>query len=262
MKFCNFLLLFILFYNTLLAQDTRLHPVDNNPKLSAEEAAWFNQHIKTDSFNFAGKYVGFAKLLSGMFYGIGKLLLPSTKKSFFEDRPDDHIYKLYILNAEEKKGTNGFDAIVVVASNKIKGKMRRLEREDVLANIHNRYPQIPADAGLDSNALLSSVNADFFNELYKYDNRLTAPFDFSGKKLAIFAADCNETKPAQISIPQYVNYVKKRLDADGYCSTENTYILTEQQKKDTGGYDVIIQFRCKTGGGVERVVKELNRREL
>lgn len=258
MKLLSILLLFVLFDRPSFAQDVAIHPVNSNPRLSIEESDWFNQNIKSDSFNFAGKYVGFAQLVSGGYWGIGKWLLPLTKKTFFRLGLNGHNYQLYVLNAEEKRQTNGLDAIVVVASKKIKGKMRRLKRTAVVADTRNRYPQIPDDAGLDSNSLLSSANAAFFNELYKYHNHFTSPFDFSCKKLAIFEIEYTTTNFEQISIPEYVTRVKNQLDENGYFNTEFTYVLTEQQKKEAGGFDVIIQYKCKKGVPLDLLIKQLN----
>jgi len=233
--------------------------VDNNPRLTAEQSNWLNTKLKPMNFNFDNKFIGYVQLLSGAFYGIGKLTLPLTKKDFFKINMDKCIYSLYVLDSGQKRKTNGYDAIIVVASKKIKGKMRRLEREHVIAETWNRYPQIPADAGIDNNPVLNKPNAHFFNEIYKYDNRLMTSYDFTGKKIAIFDTQCSFDKIQQKSIPEYVSRIKRQLDEWGYCMTEFTYILTEEQKKESGGYDVIIQYRCKMDVPLSALIKQLKK---
>jgi hypothetical protein len=260
MKIFRVLLFFVLFDSPSFGQVIDISPVDNNPGLTMEESAWLNKNIKPDNFNFDGKYIGFVELMSGGYWGIGKWTFPLTKKTFFRTGLNDRLYQLYILNAEEKKQSNGLDAVLVVASKKIKGKMRRLQRAAAIEFARNRFPQIPADAGVDNGPLLNKANAEFFNELYKYDSHFTSPFDFSGKKVAIFQQNYSQRpiKVEQRSISEYLDRVKKQLDESGFCQTEFTYRLTEQQKKESGGYDVIILYRDKMGVPLDLLVKKLS----
>lgn len=240
-------------------QGTNVPVIDNNPKLTIEESTWLNSNIKTDGFNFDGKTVAFTLLQSGGFYGIGKFTLPLTKKNLFRLNVSKSLHTLYTLTTEEKKATNGFDAILVIAFEKIKGKMKRLKREDVIKETFNRYPEIPTDAGVDNNPVLNKPNADFFNEIYNYGSYLKTPIDFSGKKIAIFNTHCNVNKIERVSISEYVARIKKQLDESGYCATEFTHVLTEQQKEDSGGYDIIIQYRCKMDQPVGIFIKRLGK---
>jgi hypothetical protein len=260
MKLFKILLFFLLVNISSFGQDIDIRPVDNNPRLTTEESAWLNKNIKPDSFNFDGKYVGFMELMSGAYWGIGKWTLPLTKKNFFRIGPDNCLYQLYILNTEEKKQTNGLDAVVVVANKKIKGKMQRLKKEAAIEFAHNGFPQIPADAGIDNSPLLNKANAEFFNELYKYGGHFTSPFDFSGKKVAIFEKNYRHKTPdvEQRSISEYLDEIKKQLDASGYCHIGFTYLLTEQQKKESGGYDVIILYGDKMGVPPDVLIRKLN----
>jgi len=260
MQLFRTLLFFALFGTSSFAQDMDIHPVDNNPRLTLEESAWLNKNIKPDSFNFDGKYVGFIELTSGGYWGIGKWTFPWTKKTFFRMGLNDRLYQLYILSAEEKKQTNGLDAVLIVAGKNIKGKMRRLKRAAAIEFTRNGFPQIPADAGVDNGPSLNKANAEFFNELYKYDNNFTSPFDFSGKKVAIFQQNYSDRpiKVEQRSISEYLDRVKKQLDESGFCHTEFTYLLTDQQKKESGGYDVIILYRDKMGVPLDLLIKKLS----
>jgi hypothetical protein len=245
MKLLQFLLLVFAFQSFSFGQGPDISKMDNNPKLTIEESAWLNRNVNAGDFNFNGKFVGFTELLSGGFYGIGKFTLRLTKREFFKINPENSIYTLYVLNAAEKKQTKGYDAVLVRANKTIKGKMRRLKRASVIAEMLNRFPQIPASAGVDSNPVLSEPNAEFFNEIYKYDINYKTPIDFTGKKVAIFDTHCNINKIEQKSIAEYIERVKGQLDNLGFYPVETTDILTEQQKKESGGYDIIIQYYCK-----------------
>ncbi|MGN6291600.1 MAG: hypothetical protein ACTHMV_02560 [Chitinophagaceae bacterium] len=98
-----------------------------------------DQNIQPGSFDFTGKVIGFAELTSGGFYGIGKFSYPLTKKEFFRSGPSGRLHQLYILTDEEKRKTNGYDAILVVANKNIKGKMKRMKREIVIVYSYNAF---------------------------------------------------------------------------------------------------------------------------
>jgi hypothetical protein len=230
---------------------------DNNPKLSPEESAWLNKQFSTASFNFEGKYIGFSQITSGGYWGIGKSYWRTTKSQFFRMASENSLYKLHILDSAEKAPTNSYDAIVVIASKKIKGKFSRHKRAKVIKDNYNRYPQIPADAGLDNNPVLNKPNAEFFNELYKYDINYKAPFDFSGKKIAIF--ETSGAKIEQRTISQYVDRIKEQLDTWGFSMAEFTYVLTPQQKEESGGYDVILQYQQKRDLPLSTLIQQLRK---
>jgi hypothetical protein len=256
-RFLSVIFLITFSANSLFAQPLDTSRLDNNPKLTAAESAWLNNHIGHGEFNFDGKYVAFSQLLTGGFYGIGKFMLPFHKKNVFHERISEASYQLYVLDEQEKKATNGYDAIIVFYDRKHKGKMDRLKREAVIADNFNRYPQIPAGAGEDSNPALSAVNAAFFNAVYQRHSIVAQGFDFSGKKVAIFNTRGQVDKIKQETIEQYVNRVKTSLDRDGFYEPEFTYILSEAQKRESGDYDLIIQYLCKKDVPVETLVGKL-----
>ncbi|HTE34542.1 MAG TPA: hypothetical protein VK666_29390 [Chryseolinea sp.] len=231
--------------------------LDNNPKLTAAESAWLNNHLNRGEFDFDGKYVAFSQLLTGGFYGIGKFMLRLPKKHVFHEKIGETFYQIYVLNEEEKRATNGYDAIIVFGDKKHKGKMKRLKRESVIADNFNRYPQIPPGAGEDNNPVLSAANAGFFNEIYRQDSTIAQGFNFSGKKIAIFSTQCRFDKIEQKTIAEYVNKVRASLDEWGYYPPEFTYVLNEAQKKESGDYDLIIQYRCKMDIPLEALIKKL-----
>ncbi|SIN65416.1 hypothetical protein [Chitinophaga niabensis] len=230
---------------------------DNNPKLTPDEAAWLNTKFKAEGFSFDGKHIGFMELTSGGYWGIGKYTFRLKKNDFFRMASENYLFRLHVLDSSEKARTNGYDAIVVLAAKKIKGKFKRLKRGTVVKDSYNRYPQIPADAGKDNNPVLNTPNAIFFNELYKYDIHHKAPFDFTGKKMAIFEVKGDQIE--QRTISQYLERIITQLNQWGFSMAEYPYVLTPQQKEESGGYDVIIQYQNKRGLPLSILIRELRK---
>lgn len=247
----------LLLFNAAQAQDSGKIFTDNNPKLTPAESNWLNNKFKTENFDFNNKYIGFVELLSGGFYGIGKFTLPMKKKNLDSLDLDVFQHKLILLNETEKKASRGYDALLVFVHKKNIGKLERLKREKVIAEARNRYPQIPVDAGVDTSSTLSISNSIFFNELYRTDLNPDTTFDFTGKKVAIFNSYCQYNKLERVSIPDYVKRIKAHLDRYGYSDSEYTYFLTDQQKQESGGYDVIIDYQCKMGPSLNDLIKQL-----
>lgn len=261
-RFAQIIMLICLSAYSLFSQQPDTIKHDNNPRLTPEEGEWLNGHIDRGDFDFRGKYVAFSQLLTGGFYGIGKFMLRYPKKNVFQEKTGEAFYKLYVLTDEEKKRTNGYDAIFVLGDKRHKGKMKRLKREDVIADNFNAYPQIPAGAGKDNNDQLNDANAGFFNEIYKFHEIRSNGFDFSGKKVAIFSTECRFDKIEQQTIGEYVGRVQESLDRDGRCYPEFTYLLTEAQKKESGGYDVVIQYRCKIDIPLQALIGKLKEKNI
>jgi hypothetical protein len=260
MRTFTILPLLILFYTASAQRYDTTKFIDNNPKLTQDESAWLNQVIQTGEFNFDNKRIAFVHVVSGGFYGIGKYTWRTKKRDFFRMFfLPLYTYTLYPLTAEEKKMTNGYDAVLLFAD-KNKGKLKRVKRNYVIGEQYNGYPEFPREAGLDDNPVLSTANAIFFNEVYKHVTYAPASFDFTGKKIAIFDTQCQrKNKPQRKSIPEYVARARKQLETEAFCYTDYVHILTEQQKKESGGYDVIIQYRCKMDWPVNSLLEELKK---
>ena len=242
---------------TSLGQSLDTIFADNNPKLTSIESIWLNNKFSTGNFDFNNKYVGFVELLSGGFYGIGKFTLPIKKKNLSQFDSNKFLHKLIILDTAQKVATRGYDALLLFVNKKNKGKLKRLNIEKLISETKNRYPQIPQDAGIDTSSTLNISNATFFNEIYKADLYPNTTFDFNGKKVAIFNSHCQYDKIERVSIMQYVNRIKSQLDTYGLSMTEFTYYLTDEQKRESGGYDVIIQYRCKKDLPLNYLLKQL-----
>jgi len=106
-----------------MACSAQLNPdslgLDDDPRLNDMEARYFNiqvQHYRGE-FDFRGKKVGL------FLENNGKHLL--NKKEYFDNWAREHLKRkdfgrnqLFILSAEEKEKSNGFDAIIVSWSEK------------------------------------------------------------------------------------------------------------------------------------------------
>jgi hypothetical protein len=238
--------------------------LDYNPRLTKAKSEWLNQHIThRGAFDFTGKNVAFAELLTGGFYGIGKFTLSLHQKHIFIPEIRESFYKLFVLTDEEKQQTKGLDAIFVLGNRKHKGKMRRLKSKSLIKYFSNNYPQIPDDAGKDDNPELSTANAAFFNEIYRNSPvYLPKSFDFAGKKLAIFSGESHAEKTKRVQISEYVQRLRTTLDESGYFWLEFIHILTPEQKIESGGYDVIISYRNKMGAPLQGLIDKLRKENL
>lgn len=234
---------------------------DNNPALTEQESQWLNERFKTEKFDFKNKYVGFVQLLSGGFYGIGKFTLPVKKKMLTQLDLNTFQSKLIPLDTAQKASTRGYDALLVLVLKKNNGKLKRLNIERLISETMNRYPQIPSDAGLDTSSTLNEANAIFLNELYKADLCPKSDFEFKGKKIAIFNTHCQFNKTEIVNITDYVKRIKSQLDTYGFSMTDFTYYLNAEQKRESGGYDVIIQYKCKLGLPLTYLINLLKQNE-
>ena len=101
--------------------------------------------------------------------------------------------------------------------------MKRIKRDRLVAGYDNSYPQIPREAGKDNDPVLSQANATFLNEIYRYrDTNLPKPFDFTGKKLAIFSASDDPGKVERRSIAEYTEKMQAALDVYGHAVPDFT----------------------------------------
>ena len=252
------ILIFILFFvKTTSGQSSNGYFNDNSPKLTNTESQWLNNNFKIDSYDFTNKYIGFVELLSGGFYGIGKFTLPLKKKNLTKLDLSKYNYKLIDLDSTEKQITRGYDALLVLVLKKNKGKSERLNKEKLISESKNRYPQIPTDAGIDNNETLNYPNAIFLNEIYKADLYPKTDFDFNGKKVAIINTHCQYDKLEKVKLNEYVDRIKYQLDQYGFSMTDFTYYLSAVQKQESGGYDVIIQYQCKKDLSLTDLIKFL-----
>jgi hypothetical protein len=251
------------FYQFSYGQNPDSLFIDNNPKLTGQESKWLNEKFPAENFDFTNKFVGFVDLQTGGLYGIGKIVFPMQKKKLKQVLWEKLQHKLIVLDTAQKKVTHGYDALLVLIDKKHIGKLERLNIEKLIDDTRNVYPQFPTDAGKDNNPVLNESNAMFFNAIYDpflgfYQTPPKENFNFEGKKVAIFDNGCVKGKPNLVTISAYVKKVQEQLDRLSQCWTDMTYYLNQEQKMESGGYDVIIvYYQLKPCFRVEELIKKL-----
>jgi len=85
--------------------------IDNNPDINYQESKFLNSQLNTirDTFDFSNKKVAYYLSLVGY---IKKLDYFKEAKQYLENGQNMSL-QLIVLNASEKKTTNGFDVIIV-----------------------------------------------------------------------------------------------------------------------------------------------------
>ena len=110
--------------------------------------------------------------------------------------------------------------------------------------------------GLDESVTLSKYEAQFFNHIYA-GQRSPANFDFEHKKIGFFA-DFNGKRKS--SKQAYFSSYKRNS-----ATVSELIILTEGEKRTSGGYDAIIVTWSKVKIGEkrkEKLIKKLSRINL
>jgi len=233
--------------------------MDSNPRLNEAESAYLQQLFPRAIFSFHDKHVGFC-YLSVDTVGIRppNLWHVTKQRYFMEYENGQHVYayRLYLLNGAERKKTNGYDAIVLFTEKKFEQKLSKITNKKVIQPYWLAYAEIPDDAGSDNNPVLSKANAGFIQALY--GKAVPHGFDFYGKKIAVINTHENETGGPQIvSIGAYVARVRESLLLRETYYTDFIYLLNEEQKKQSGGYDIVIQYMVKKDIPLENLVRFL-----
>lgn len=247
----------LLFLISFFAFSQSGKPFDNyDPQLNTAEAQWLQEYAATSQFDFKNKTIGFIYITPGML-GTGKHYDYYSKKMLHSQGADKYLFKVIVLDSSEQAATNGYDALLLFSQKKHARKLSRSNKEDALLDARNRYPQIPEDAGMDNNSQLSPANAAFLNQLYAQDLD-KYNFNFNDKKVLILEAGYFNATPKFISIKNYVQYVKNQLYRLPIFNPNQAYYLDEQQKQQSGGYDVIISIlSSKTGSDLGQLLKFL-----
>lgn len=233
-------------------------PFDNNdPKVNAAEAQWLNEHVATPNFDFNGKTVAFINVVPALF---GKNYAPYSKKMLFRDNAAAYLFRVVPLDSTERAQTKGYDALLLFADKKHQRKLRNSHKADALEYARNQYPQIPEEAGRDDRNQLSVANAHFFNQLYAQERDL-AHFDFTDKKVLLIEVAHYNVPPKFISMKNYVQQIKNELYQSAVFNPDQAFILTETQKQQSGGYDVIIStFNSKKGLDLDYLLRFLDQK--
>jgi len=262
----KFSLLILLWFglSSTHAQTNSSLGIDCNPKLNEQEATYLHNMFATSNYDFKNKTIGFAshhvnKLCGSETVYLGGSL-PIDKKEYFaaltQDRCNEAVSKLLILNDAQKKESKGFDAIVLIVKKK-KEKKVDAKMIDKFAEVFGyrtlNYPDNLLLVGNDNSNELSAEEEAFFNQIYN-----DRGFDFKGKKIA-FMNPHLDGKESIRTKKEFIEKIKKHLETDFlYPASEELEILSEEDKKETGGYDAMIIYQTKKSnpGQLIKILKE------
>lgn len=250
MKYFTFILLSLIYANSN-AQPIEMLGEDCNPILNKKERDYLSSIFAEEKHDFVNKSVGFASykvknICKTKTFELSQFL-PITKKEFFTNSLRDDcnsiISKLFILNADQKKISQGFDAIILIAPKKKQEKINVKKRHRITERFGYRtlnYPENLSQVGNDSLSELTQQDAVFFNKIY-----LNRNFDFAGKKVAFINPHLDKNDFIKTK-KDLIFRIKKHLETDFlYPASEELMILSEDEKKQTGGYDAIIVYQTK-----------------
>ncbi len=220
---------------------------DCYPKLNDHEIAYFDSLFSQKDYDFRNKTIAFASPNVIHFFGIipmppgiNNQLLPISKKEYFQElRIDDKNKKnseLLILTNSLKAITKGFDAIIILIPKK---KLKKVNSETSrrIATVFGyrdlNYPDNLDSVGADTSLTLNYEEVKFLNQIYQHDKN---EFYFSNKSIAIVDYYTKSIVSKQV----YLNRIKKHLEKDFLYPTDDLIILTEKERKETGGIDAVI----------------------
>lgn len=268
MKTLSLLILTLLAFSHIRAQTGNALGIDCNPRLNEKEISHLNTMFASSNYDFRNKTIGFASHHVNKLCKTGTVYLsgswPIDKKEYFtaleQDRCSQTVSKLLILNDEQKKESKGFDAIVLVIKKK---NEKRVDAKmiDKFAEVFGystlNYPDNLHLVGNDNSSDLTDEDVAFFNQIY-HDR----DFDFKNKKIAFINPHLNGQESIRTK-KEFIEKIKKHLENDFlYPASEDLAILTETEKKETGGYDAMIIYQNKKSwkGDFFKILKESSRR--
>ncbi len=233
--------------------------IDNNPVLNKAESDYLNVFLKNQrqDFNFNNKKTAFISID----WGINL----RSKNDYFRyycknsDNEDDMGVKMIVLDSLQQQETNGFDVVILMDTQEKNIDKKLIEKiVDKLYVCEKEKPTNLYQLGLDDNPILTKYESDYFNTAFK-DHK--ANYKFDNLKIGFFYG--NNGSRIQTK-NQYFDLVKNRL---GNCfSASNDFVieLTNEEKVESGGYDLIIVSWSKiipTKKSKKRMINKLKNRK-
>ncbi len=227
--------------------------IDCNPTLNEKEIIYFDHLFSADDYDFKNKKIGFASFKVNRICGKPSIAMlsgsasPINKKEYFTAMAQDNckkiVSKLLILDDEQKKISKGFDAIVLIVPQK---KEKRLDVQklsrliEVFGYRTLNYPDNLDLAGKNDSDELTDEDVRLLNQIYQ-----DRGFDFKGKKIA-FMNPHLDGKEAIRTKKEFIEKIKKHLENDFlYPASEDVEMLSEEEKRESGGYDAMIVYQSK-----------------
>lgn len=246
--------IFILYFSVFaFGQTNSKLGIDCNPKLNSEEIAFIKNIFSKDTLNLSNKNIGFARINGSTTWSFDKAFVPITKKEFFnyysKNSENKLVCKLIFLDSSQQITTKGFSAIILVFNRKYERKYERTNFKQTIDMFGYRelnYPNNLEQLVIDTSSNLSLQEALLLNQIYETSRN---GFDFTNKKIAFVITDSKIIVRKQ----EYISKIKKHLERDFVYPYDFVYILNEQEKKETKGYDAVIIFSCKKCQGKDAI---------
>lgn len=252
MKQCILILIFNLTIGFTFCQDLD-KGIDNNPILNKAESDYLNAFLKNQrlDFDFNKKKAAFISLDLGINL--------RSKNDYFKyyykinEIPDKRGIKMIVLDSIQRQETNGYDVLVLMDTHKKEINEKLIGKIiGKLSDCENIKPIYLYELGLDVNPVLTKSESEYFNITFK-DRK--ANYDFTNLKIGFFYGNNgakNQTKK------EYFDLVKNRLGNCESASMDYLIKLTEEEKLESGGYDLIIVSWSKIiPTDKERMIKKL-----
>jgi len=237
--------------------------------LNEQEIGFLKNMFATNNYDFKNKTIGFAAHHVKKICRIETIGLsgswPIDKKQYFaalvQDSCRKTVSKLLVLDDDQKKESKGFDAIVLLIPRKKEKKItdRSIDHwSEVFGYRTLNYPDNLNLVGNDNIAELTDEDVILFNRIY-HDRG----FDFKGKKIAFMNPHLDGRESIRTK-KEFIEKIKKHLENDFlYPASEELEILSEEEKKESGVYDVMIIYQTKRSykDQLIQILKESNDRK-
>jgi len=248
------ILIFNLTIGFIFAQDLNIG-IDNNPVLSNAESDYFNAYFKNQrqDFDFIEKKTAFISLN----LGINLRSKNDYFKYYYEktEIADSEVTKMIVLDSIQNQKSNGFDVLIVMDTQEKEIDEKYIERIiDKLSECEIKKPSDLYELGLNDNPILTELESRYFKAEFK---EREANYEFDNVKIGFFYG--NNGARVQTK-KEYFDLVKNRLGNCSSASNDLVIELTNEEKEESGGYDLIIVSWSKiipTEKGKKRMIKEL-----
>jgi hypothetical protein len=120
--------------------------------------------------------------------------------------------------------------------------------------IAHTYAQSADQCGKDDHPLLNTSEAVFLNEYLKGK---TNSFDFSGKKIFFITGNIGSKAGTKSA---YFSNIRKWQEIDQKIAT-TLIAFTPEQKQESGGYDGVLTYWCKTVPSTVRIIQRIKKAE-
>jgi hypothetical protein len=233
--------------------------INNNPVLNKAESNYLNTFLKNQrkDFDFNQKKTAFISLD----FGINLRSKNDYFKYYYKknETTESRGIKMIALDSIQQQETNGFDVVILMDTQKKEIDKKLIGKIiDKLTICEKEKPFNLYQLGLDDNPILTKSESDYFNTAFKYRK---VNYNFNNLKLGFFYGNNGSRSQTK---KQYFDLVKNRLGNCYSASYDLVIELTNEEKTESGGYDLIIVSWSKiipTHKSKARMIKELKNKK-